>query len=126
VLDRFFTFLRFTCRDDSGIFDHQNHRPLGGSRPMHHRPRHHKRLTGRQFYDTILKIDQQPPGNDIKELIILIMFVPMEFPFNDADRTTESFTLHKVWLSHLKSTVSTNLGISINSSGWYRIFSRVS
>ena len=85
VLERFFTFLRVTCRDDSGIFDHQNHCPLRGSRPMHHRPRHHKRLTGRQFYDAILKIDQKPPGNDIKELIILIMFVPMVFPFNDAD-----------------------------------------
>ena len=52
---------------------------------MYHGPRHDKSLTWRELDDAILKIDQQPAGDDIKKLIILIVFVPMVFPFNYAD-----------------------------------------
>ena len=44
-----------------------------------------KSLTSRELDDAILKIDQQPAGDDIKKLIILMVFVPMVFPFNYAD-----------------------------------------
>jgi len=44
---------------------------------------YHKRLTRRKVDCALLKIDQQSPGYDVKELTIPIVFVPMVFAFND-------------------------------------------
>jgi len=38
--------LRVTRRDNPGIFNHQNHGPIGSPRPVYHGPRHDKGLTG--------------------------------------------------------------------------------
>src|SRR5713101_65545 len=41
-------------------------------------------------------------------------------------RITESFTWHRVWLYHLYSHASANAFSSTTSSGWCRMFKRVS
>src|ERR1700731_3916290 len=64
--------------DDAFRFDHQDRRPLRRTSPMKHASRNRKPLARLQFHDLVFEIDKERSFHDIKELVFLVMLVPME------------------------------------------------
>ena len=46
---------------------------------MQHTLRNHESLPRRQFHRPIFQIDEQPPFDNVKELVVRIMLVPVVF-----------------------------------------------
>src|SRR6266705_6604327 len=71
-------------RNNSGVFHHQNHSSLLRSRPVKDSFRHDETLSRTELDGAAFEIDQQQAFDNIEELVIRVMLVPMIFTFDDA------------------------------------------
>jgi len=58
-------------------------------------------LSRRKFDRLIFEIDQQFSFDHVEKFVIVGVLVPVILTFYHPRRTTDSFTLHSVWLNHL-------------------------
>src|SRR5262245_6572673 len=72
-------------RNHGGSFDHQNNGSLRRARPMHYTFWHDEALSWLQFYNSTFQIDDEQSFHNIKELVFLVMFVPVIFALNDSE-----------------------------------------
>src|SRR5215207_6530690 len=77
--------------NDRGRLDHEDHRALGRSRAMHHTLRHDEPLARQQFdyppwglaVGALLEVDEEPPLDDVEELVIVVVLMPVIFALHD-------------------------------------------
>src|ERR1700691_104866 len=72
-------------RNDPRILYHQNHRPLRRARAVHSSPGHNETLPRSKLDHPVLQIDEQLALDHIKELVVLIVLVPVVFAFDNGD-----------------------------------------
>ena len=109
-------WLGIAGRNDSGGFDHQDDRPLRGARAMNDTLGHDKALLRSQLDCAVFEIDDKAALKDKKELVVMVVLVPVVSPCITPRRTTESFTWQRVWLYHLSLQAFTREGTSTKSS----------
>jgi hypothetical protein len=63
---------------------------------MPHAVRYHETLLPCELDSSILQVDQEAALDDIEELIFVGVVVPVILALDDARRTTESLTRHRV------------------------------
>jgi len=71
-------------RDHRASFDHEDYRSFRRSGSMQYALRDCKSLLRGKLDRLIFQIDEEPAINNIKELIFIVVFVPMEFTFDNA------------------------------------------
>jgi hypothetical protein len=71
-------------RNDSRIFHDRDDGALRSTSPMLETPRHHEALPPPQSDGTIRQVDQELVSQDEKELVILVVLMPMVFSLHHA------------------------------------------
>src|SRR5215470_7579536 len=69
---------------NSRVFNHEHYRSLRRSCPVKHSLGHHETLSRRELNCSPLQVNQQLAFDDVKELVIVIVLVPVVFALNDA------------------------------------------
>src|SRR4051812_36937452 len=72
-------------RHDAGPFDHQDDTALRGAGAMHDAFGHDEALLRGQRHCPAFQIDQKLAFYDVKELIEVVVFVPVVLAFHDAE-----------------------------------------
>ena len=76
---------RVACRYDSCVFDHQHYGSALGTRAMHNPPWNNKSLSRRNLDRAVFKVNQQLTFNDVEELVVFVMPMPVIFPLHHAE-----------------------------------------
>src|SRR5271167_685433 len=71
-------------RDDSRVFDHEDYRPLRGTRSMQDALWDDGALPRSKFHRAAFEIDEQLPCDYVEEFVIIIVFVPVIFALHHA------------------------------------------
>src|SRR5207244_1681328 len=72
-------------RHDARTFDHQDHSPLRRPRPMNDSLRHHEALPRPQLHGAPFQVDEQPTLDDVEELVLVVVLVPVVLALNYAE-----------------------------------------
>src|SRR5271166_1628311 len=72
-------------RHDARALDHEDHRPLRRPRAVDDSLGHHEALARRQLDGAALQVDQEPSLQDVEELILIVVLVPVVLALNDAE-----------------------------------------
>src|SRR5438046_2954911 len=72
-------------RHDAASLDHQHHRALRRPRTMHHPFWYHHALSRRELKRPAFDVDEQLAFDDVKELVVIIVLVPVVFAFDNAE-----------------------------------------
>jgi hypothetical protein len=70
---------------DRAPFHHEDDRSFRRSRPVDHSSRDRKPLVRSERYRPALQVNQQRALQDEEELVLLVVLVPVEFPFQDTE-----------------------------------------
>src|SRR5215207_3093570 len=80
-------------RDDGSRLDHQDDRALWGARAMHDALGDDETLARRQFHHSawrhsvraLLEIDEEPTFDDVEELVVGVVLMPVILALHDAE-----------------------------------------
>src|SRR5690242_20499776 len=71
--------------DDTGVFHHEHDRSLRSARAMQNSLGDHHALPRTEFHGAAFEINQQLSFDDVEELIIVIMLVPVIFALHHTE-----------------------------------------
>src|SRR5580704_12183252 len=73
-----------SCRDDSGVLDHEDYRSLRGAGAMQDSLRNDGALSRGKFHGSAFEIDQQLAFDYVEKFVIVIVLVPVIFALHYA------------------------------------------
>jgi hypothetical protein len=79
-------------RSDRGSFNHEYHRPLRGASAVYDALRNNETMLLCEFYTSVLEVNDETTVKNKKELVVIIVFVPVVLACMTPRRITESFT----------------------------------
>ena len=88
-------------RHNPGALHHQDHGPLRARAGDASRLSARRGLARREIDGAIFQVDEKPPADHVKELILVVVVMPVIFALHYAHTHDDcSSTLQSVWLNH--------------------------
>jgi hypothetical protein len=112
--------------NDPGSLDHEDHGAFGSAGTMLHALGHDAAMSWGKVDGPVPQVDQEATAYHVEELIFGLVLCQWYSPWTTPRRTTESFTLHSVWLYQGTVHAATSAGTSMSRVGPYWMLRRVS
>src|SRR5439155_5718110 len=72
-------------RHDARSLYHEHHRALGSPRAVPYAAWHDEALARRELDRAALQVDDEPPRDDVEELVLVVVLVPVVFPLHHTE-----------------------------------------